>query len=405
MAGGQQGGVVGAAGCGDEGLGEVQIACQVETGRLLLDARQQQVLDGIESDHAPLHRVAHRGRHLALRKVLQQAQDLDVLPLAARAEAGLEEAAQCVEGRIELPSAQRGGLVQGARLSLQKREIMQRVVDDVATDIGAGMAGDDLGAERDLDPVDIALHHDLLVGVHRRRRVVRQDPRHRQRRVVIQHRSEGTPPRKAKALTWPSREGLRRLPGIRLDEPDIGMRQNQAEKGNLLPSAPDLDRSLAEVDLGMARRVMEWNKGLAHRLPPGPDIVLHDGIAAGEPVLVPQPFEDPVRRVPLLARHVRIRVRLQNRVDDAGEPIQLGPPDRLRPAVARRRRVAQYLLHRATVDTEPPHRVPRHTSPAPRRNRQGAMSGALLRRRDRTARPLRVEHYSSAVNIHRLAVF
>ena len=47
---------------------------------------------------------------------------------------------------------------------------------------------------------------------------------------------------------------------------------------------------------------------------------------------------------------------------------------------------------------EPPHRAPRSTSPAPRRNRQGAMSGAFLRRRDRTARSLRMEHYSAAVN-------
>ena len=36
---GQQGGVVGAAGCSDEGLGQVRIARQVETGRALLDAR------------------------------------------------------------------------------------------------------------------------------------------------------------------------------------------------------------------------------------------------------------------------------------------------------------------------------------------------------------------------------
>ena len=71
-------------------------------------------------------------------------------------------------------------------------------------------------------------------------------------------------------------------------------------------------------------------------------------------MLVPQPLEDPMRRVALLARHVRIRVRLQDRVDDAGEPVQLGPPDRLRPAVARRRRIAQHLLHRPAVDPEPP---------------------------------------------------
>ena len=135
------------------------------------------------------------------------------------------------------------------------------------------------------------------------------------------------------------------------------MGQDQAEKGDLLPPAPDLNRRLAEVDLGMARRVMQWNEGLARRLPPGTHIVLHDGVAAGEPVLVPQPLEDPVRRVTLLARHVRIPVRLQDRVDDAGEPVQLRPPHRLRPAVSRRRRVAQHLLYRPAVDAEPPARL------------------------------------------------
>ena len=132
------------------------------------------------------------------------------------------------------------------------------------------------------------------------------------------------------------------------------MGQDQAEEGNLLPSAPDLDRRLAEVDLGMARRVMQWNEGLAHRLPPGTHIVLHDGVTAAEPVLVAKTLEDPVRRVPLLARHLRIRVRLQDRVDDAGEPVQLGPPNRLPPPIPRRRRIAQHLLHRPAVDPEPP---------------------------------------------------
>ena len=40
--------------------------------------------------------------------------------------------------------------------------------------------------------------------------------------------------------------------------------------------ASDLDRRLAEVDLGMARRMVQWHEGLARRLPSGPDIVLHD---------------------------------------------------------------------------------------------------------------------------------
>ena len=54
------------------------------------------------------------------------------------------------------------------------------------------------------------------------------------------------------------------------------MGQDQAEKGDLLPPAPDLHHRLAEVDLGMARRVMQRHEGLARRLPPGTHIVLHD---------------------------------------------------------------------------------------------------------------------------------
>ena len=71
-------------------------------------------------------------------------------------------------------------------------------------------------------------------------------------------------------------EGLRRLPGIGLDEPDVGMGQDQAEEGNLLALPPQFHHRLAEVDLGMARRVMQGNEGLARRLPPGTHIVLHD---------------------------------------------------------------------------------------------------------------------------------
>ena len=67
---------------------------------------------------------------------------------------------------------------------------------------------------------------------------------------------------------------------------------------------------------------MTWDMtpgDVARRLPAGPHIVLHDRVAAREPVLVAQPLEDPVRRVPLLARYIRIRVRLKDRIDDAGK--------------------------------------------------------------------------------------
>ncbi len=115
------------------------------------------------------------------------------------------------------------------------------------------------------------------------------------------------------------------------------------------------------------------------------------GLEAKQSLLVAQALEDPLRRVPLLARHVPVCVRLDDRVDAAGDPVQLGPPHRLRPAIARRRRIAQHRLHRPAVDAEPA----RRPSPKPTRPPPG---GAFLRRRDRTARPPRVAHYSAAVN-------
>ena len=186
---------------------------------------------------------------------------------------------------------------------------------------------------------------------------VAQDPRHRQRRVVIEDRARN-PAEEGEGADMAVQERLRRLLRIGLHEPDIGMRQDQAEEGDLLAKPSDLDHRLAEVDLGMARRVVQRNEGLARRLAAGPDIVLHDRVAAREPVLVPQTLEDPMRRVPLLARNRRIGVRLQDRVDDAGEALQLRTPHRLGPPIPRRRRVAQHLLHRPTVDTEPPRRLP-----------------------------------------------
>ena len=72
------------------------------------------------------------------------------------------------------------------------------------------MAGDDLGAERDLDPVDIALDRHLLVGVHRRRRVVHQDPRHRKGGVVVEDRARN-PAEEGEGADMAVEEGLGRV--------------------------------------------------------------------------------------------------------------------------------------------------------------------------------------------------
>ena len=157
---------------------------------------------------------------------------------------------------------------------------------------------------------------------------VAEDPRHRKSGVVIEDRARN-PAEKGEGADMAVQKRLGRLPRVGLHEPDVGMRQDQAEEGDLLAKASDLDYRLAEVDLGMARRMVQRNESLARRLPAGPHVVLHDRVAAREPVLVPQPLKDPIRRVPLLARHIRGPVRLKDRVDDAGEAFQLRSPDRL----------------------------------------------------------------------------
>ena len=127
---------------------------------------------------------------------------------------------------------------------------------------------------------------------------------------------------------------LRRLPRTGLQEPQTAMRRDQAEEGDLLAPTADLDHRPAEIGLRMARRMVQRREGLARRPTPRAHMVLHDRVAARDPVLVTQPFQSPLRRVPLLDRQVGRPVRFQVRIDDPGEPLQLRTPDRLPAPVA-----------------------------------------------------------------------
>ena len=60
----------------------------------------------------------------------------------------------------------------------------------------------------------------------------------------------------------------------------------------LLLHAPDDDQGLAEVALGMARRVGQRHEHLPRLVAVLPHVVLDDGVSAGETVLVPEPLED-----------------------------------------------------------------------------------------------------------------
>src|ERR1700730_2773000 len=87
--------------------------------------------------------------------------------------------------------------------------------------------------------------------------------------------------------------------------------------------AADHADAFAEIDLRMARRMGERDEDLARSSAHDPHVILHYGVTAGKVVFETQPFENPLRRMPLLRR--RRLVGLQNRVDYRDEQSELCP--------------------------------------------------------------------------------
>jgi hypothetical protein len=192
------------------------------------------------------------------------------------------------------------------------------------------------------------------------------------------------------------------------------VRQVHDKEMRLLPHAPDDGLRLAEIGLGVTRRMRQRHKHLAAAPFALPHVVLHDRVPAGEAVLVAKPLEHPLRRVPLLA--VNRAVTLQPAVDDLGEPVQLRPPHRRRPPVSRRNREGQHPANAVARNAKMPGRLPlahalraRQTNlaihvhgddpPALPDNCVKDKGGRLLRRpqRDQPAAP--VADFLSAVDI------
>ena len=134
------------------------------------------------------------------------------------------------------------------------------------------------------------------------------------------------------------------------------MRQIERKEVDLaLHSADDAD-CLTEVDLGVPRRMRQRYEHLLRPLPPAGNVVLHDGEAAREAVLVPQPLEDALGRMLLLLRPAFVPG--QDAVDDGDECAQLRLHRRLRAPVARRHREPYHLGDRPRIDPKPPSRRP-----------------------------------------------
>jgi hypothetical protein len=80
------------------------------------------------------------------------------------------------------------------------------------------------------------------------------------------------------------------------------VRQVDREKVDLALHTADDTHRLAEIDLRMPRRMHQRHEHLPRPLPPAGNVVLHDGEATREAVLVSEPLEDALGRVLLLLR-------------------------------------------------------------------------------------------------------
>jgi hypothetical protein len=182
---------------------------------------------------------------------------------------------------------------------------------------------------------------------------VPENPRHRNFEVIVQNRDRHAT-EKGKCRDVPVEKSLGRLRRIGLDETGVRMRQVEAEHMQLHANAANDADAFAEVGLRMARRMGQRHENLARPGTRQADVILHDRIAAGVAVFDPQPFENPLGRMPLLRR--RRLVSFQDRVDDRYEQSELRPLRCLGSHIAGWRRIAAHFGNRVPAQSENPRR-------------------------------------------------
>jgi hypothetical protein len=130
---------------------------------------------------------------------------------------------------------------------------------------------------------------------------VAEDLRHGKRGVVEQNRQRHAA-EEGEGRDVAVAERFHRLGRVGLDEERIRMRQHHREVVQLAPDTADLAKRLAEIHLGVPGRMRQGHEDFLGPALLLPNMVGDDREAAGEAMLVAQPLEDPLRRVPLLLR-------------------------------------------------------------------------------------------------------
>ena len=173
-----------------------------------------------------------------------------------------------------------------------------------------------------------------------------QDPGHRQLGVVVQD-ALGHSTQECEGRDMAVQEGLGGLGRVGLDEASVAMGQVQDEAVGFLFHPADDHPGLAKVALGVARRMGQGHEHLLRPAAVLPHVVLDYGVLAAEPMLVPEPLEDPLGCVALLSGD--LSVSFQYGVNHPAEGLQLGPAGWVLAPVAWWYRIGQHLAHRVPV--------------------------------------------------------
>ena len=118
--------------------------------------------------------------------------------------------------------------------------------------------------------------------------------------------------------------------------------------------AADDGDAFAKIDLCVARRMGERDEDLARSGAGDPHVIFHHRVAAGIAMLHPQPFENPLRRMPLLGRCRH--VGFQDRIDYRNQRSEFRPFRWLGPHIARWRGISAHLGDRIPAQSKDPRR-------------------------------------------------
>src|SRR6056297_1047860 len=129
----------------------------------------------------------------------------------------------------------------------------------------------------------------------------------------------------------------------------VAVRQIKGKEVCFLLDAADYNKHFTKIGLCMTGRMAQRHEHLLAGPLPVSNVILDDGVAAIKTALVPQPLENTLCSVALLARAAPVFSKPL--VHLAGERIQLRAPDRRCSPISRRLRMGQHL--RNTVPADP----------------------------------------------------